>query len=309
MDIWILIEKILNTMDRLTKKTIENIKKEKQVSLLNILIITFTLLFLSIFLNVFLYTQTSITNLAQRAQIYVYFKDSVSEARIIELKDFYFEDERVSNIEYIDKTTAYENYKSRYVENPELLEYLNPGVFPASLNVSTYLLEDLTVLFEEFSIKDEVEDVTFYRSAVEEFSSWVNRIYLVSIVLLTYFVILSILIINLDLKLTVMRKREEIAIMKLVGATRAFIKKPLVLQGIFYGVVSGFISGLLTSFILIIFYIYGIQGTYLYLSFIPQLGIHYIFYIIFNFVLNILLGFAFGSISSNISINKYVKTF
>ncbi|HOM77641.1 MAG TPA: permease-like cell division protein FtsX [bacterium] len=222
-----------------TKRIIETIRKEKVLSIANILIMTITFLILAIFLTLVFATQSALTYLEQQTQVTAFFEDDFTEDKILTLKKELEKDERIFSVEYVSKQKALEIFMELNKDEPLLLESVSANILPASINVKTKQIGDLQVVSEELSKVQGVEGVKFFRDVVDSFKSIAKVIYATGFVLSGVFLFISYSAIVLLLRTYINRRGTELEIQKLVGASNAYVKKPIVAQGIFFSVISG----------------------------------------------------------------------
>ena len=293
--------------DKYIKNTFTNIKRERLMSITNIFMMSMTFLVLGIFITVVVVTQSVLRKLEQQAQVTIFFKDDFSEDRILELKGKLSSDERIFNINYVSKEDAYNIFREINKDDPILLESVTSTILPASLEVRAKDLSDLPRLAEEFNQLDGVEEVRFFEDVIGRFKRFSNIAYTVGFVLVFVFLIISYSVIISTLRTTINSKGTELAIMKLVGATNAYVKMPLIYQGIFYGVASSFISGVLLIIVIVILGHFGIIPGSFGLGFLPNVSMSPL---LFSFVLWFMLvvsGTLLGFLGSFFAVKRYLK--
>ncbi len=232
-----------------TKRIMETIKKEKMLSIANILIMTITFLVLAVFLTLVFASQSTLAYLEQQTQVTAFFEDEFTEDKIKSLQKELEKDERIFSVEYVSKQKALEIFMELNKDEPLLLESVSANILPASINVKTNQIEDLQAVSEELSKVQGVEGVKFFKDVVESFRAIANIIYVVGFVLSGIFLFISYSAIVLLLRTYINRRGTELEIQKLVGASNNYVKKPIVAQGIFFSV----ISGIKAVFIILIF--------------------------------------------------------
>lgn len=285
----------------------QNLKREKLMSISNMTVMTITFLLLGIFINVIVFSQTALKYLEQQAQITVFFKLDFPDANIQAFKDSVEKDSRVSRVNYVSKDEAITIFKELNKDQPVLLESIGPGILPASLEVSAKNISDLKVLAADYSKVDGVEDVRFFEDVISRFKFWSTLVYIVGFVLVASFFVISYSVIIAALRTTINSKGMELEIMKLVGASDAYVKNPLVHQGVFFGVVSASFGAIIVLILDIALYMLGIFKQGVTLGFLPDIMINLL---VFAFVLAVILvgsGFLLGYFGSTSAIKKYLK--
>jgi len=221
------------------KRIKETIKKERMLSVANILVMTITFMVLAIFLTLVFASQATLAYLEQQTQVTAFFEDEYTESDIKSLQKQLEEDGRILSVEYVPKEKALEIFMELNKDEPLLLESVSANILPASINVKTKQIGDLQVVSEELSKVQGVEGVKFFRDVVDSFKSIAKVIYATGFVLSGVFLFISYSAIVLLLRTYINRRGTELEIQKLVGASNAYVKKPIVAQGIFFSVISG----------------------------------------------------------------------
>lgn len=285
----------------------KNLKRERLLSISNVFIMTVTFLILGIFITVVVVSQTILKNLEQQAQVTIFFKDEFTEERILGVEQNLIQDNRILSVNYISKEQAYEIFTELNKDDPLLLESASSSILPASLEIRAKNISDLPKLAEEFSSLEGVEEVRFFEDVIDNFRRFSMAAYIVGFVLVFVFLVISYSVVISTLRMTISSKGTELEIMKLVGATDAYVKKPLIYQGVFYGLISSFISGLLMLAIIVLFARLGVLPTKLGLGFLSDISIGYV---LFSFVLWVLLvfsGILLGFFGSVLAVKRYLK--
>jgi cell division transport system permease protein len=252
-------------------------------------------------------TQSVLRTLEQQAQVTIFFKDDFTEDRILELKDQLSGDGRIFNINYVSKEDAYNIFREINKDDPILLESVTSTILPASLEVRAKDLSDLPRLAEEFNQLDGVEEVRFFEDVIGRFKRFSNIAYTVGFVLVFVFFVVSYSVVISTLRATINSKGTELSIMKLVGATNAYVKMPLIYQGMFYGIVSSFLSGVLLVVAVNLMGYFGIIPGRFGLGFLPNFMISPL---LFSFVLWFVLvvsGTLLGFLGSFSAVKRYLK--
>lgn len=286
---------------------LKSLKRERLLVVSNIAVMTLTFVILGVFITVFAISQTALRTLEKQAQVTMFFKDDFPEERILELKTTLENDQRILEANYVSKEQAYALFKELNKDDEILLENLTANILPASLEVKTKSLDDLPVIAEELSVIDGVEEVSFFRDVIDNFRRWTNIAYTVGLAMVMVFVAISFAVIMITLRLTINSKGHELEILKLVGASDDYVRKPLVQQGIFFGLVSGLISSVILIVTALLIQFAGVFTQKLEFSFLPDVLVSMtVFIILLSFVL-ITLGFTLGYIGSITAIKRYLK--
>lgn len=290
------------------------LRREKLLSLTNISAMTVTFFFLGIFVTVGVISQTAITLLEDQAQTTIFFKDDFPENSIINLKETLESDARISSVVYISKQDAFNIFKEINKDDPILLEAITPDILPASLEIKTEDINDLSIVAGEFESLDGVEEVKFFEDVISRFRNWTQTIYAYGIILMAMFFLISYSVVVVTLRMTINSKGAELEIMKLVGASDSYVKSPLLLQGVFFGFVSAVASSVLLLIVYLLYFefnvfnISGLIGLSNY-SVTVLRGVtvtQYVYLGILSLVL-VISGVILGYLGSWTAVRKYLK--
>ncbi len=294
-------------MNNYMSKIWETLRKEKVLAWANILIMSITFTILGIFLTLVFISQSTLEHLERQAQVTVFFEDNYDEEHILELKTQLEQDARVASVEYVSKEQALEIFKEINKDEPLLLESVSANILPASLNIKTKQMRDLEPIAEELKQTEGVEGVKFFRDVIDNFQRIANIIYIVGFILSVIFLFVSYATIVLLLRNYIHRKGQELEVLKLVGASNEYVRKPIIAQGVFFSLVSSLIAALgfviLTGILQVVY-----DGSgHLLVPFSNGLIISSWTYVGIMDALLLISGFTLGVVGSTTAIKKYLK--
>ena len=145
--------------------------------------------------------------------------------------------ENISSVEFVPRDEAMDNFMSRY--DAALMEGIDETVFRHRFVVH---LTDIALMSQtklELESLKGVAKVNAHLDYAQSFVTIRNVVSVVSLVLIVILVFVSFFIMSNTIKLATFGRREEIAIMKMVGATNAFIRLPFVIEGLILGMLGG----------------------------------------------------------------------
>ncbi len=214
-----------------------------------VMVITLTIILFSIIANAtFSNTVESITD---KIDISVYLKDSITTKQRDDLVTRIKQLENVKEITFVTKEQALELYKEQNRDNPDLLEAVtqtdNP--LPQSLQIKPVdpnKIETIKQFLEKDDIKDLQSDKTSYsgdrKQAIDKIASATSFFRKAGVVGVITFAFISMLIIFNTIQMAIFNRRDELTIMRLLGASTNFIRGPFIVESMLYGVVSGLAS-------------------------------------------------------------------
>lgn len=186
-----------------------------------------------------------IEEMQNQNKIIAYVDESYDEDQARALQDKIAEAANVGSIEFVTREQAMENFEADY--DDELFETIDPSVFRHRYVIT---LDDLTQMKDTqaaISAIDGIADVNAHLDYAQKFVTFRNIVSIVSLILVGVMVLVSLFIMTNTIKLATFNRKDEIAIMKIVGATNRFIRFPFVIEGLILGAVGGGIAYLIVG--------------------------------------------------------------
>lgn len=152
--------------------------------------------------------------------------------------------DNVLDVQFVTREEAMESFISKY-DDEEMFSDLTPSTFR---NRYLVFLEDLSRMETTRNDIEQVEGIAEVSASLEVSRGFIlvrNVVTIVSVALILILFVISIFIMQNTIKLATFSRREEIAIMKMVGAGNAFIRWPFIIQGLVLGMLGGVIAFLL----------------------------------------------------------------
>lgn len=226
------------------KKTWTQVRRSPFQGLAGIMITTLTLLVISVFTLLSFGSIQILKYFESAPQVIAFFKpgEDLTDIQIANIRARLESSGRLNQFRYVSTHEAEAIYKEKNQDNPLLLELVDYNILPASIEISGKTLEDLPVLRNMLVTQEGVEDIVYYEDIVQSLSNWISSIKGIGTGVIGYLTIESILVILVIIGLQIASRREEIEIMRLLGATGWFIRLPYILTGIAYGLVGSFIA-------------------------------------------------------------------
>ena len=279
----------------LFEESFSNIRHGGFVSFLSIIIITLTVTIGSALILIGNYLQSEIEDIKDKPAIIVFLKDSIGESEGLEFRSQIEKLDWASSVVYVSKKDALARGEEMFGELGKTLTegFADSNPLPASLDI--YIDETLLepgklsqLAAQLWSFTHQVDDVQYE----QESSEFIRKVEMVLMGLGVLMGAASVIIVCFSIMLTAYFRREEIRVMRLVGATYWYIRVPLIAQGVFLGFI-GSLTGIISFYTLFRLFIPRISE----IQFIPlnQLG------------LILLGGVLLGLLGSVAPIRKYVN--
>jgi cell division transport system permease protein len=284
------------------KTTWQHIRRSPYQAFAAILIMFFTCMVAGSFI-IMAYASDKILNYFEsKPQTTAFLKDDIKSEDVDSIKNKLLETGKAANIKYVSKEEALNIYREQNKNDPLLLEMVSSSILPASLEISAKEIRDLQILADIAKKEPLVDEVVYQKDIVNTLIGWTSSLRSFGFILVGFLVFVSILIILMVIGMKIAVRREEIEILRLVGASRWYIRWPFILEGMYYG----FLGAVFAWGILYLLLIYFTPFLSSFLTGIP------LFPISFMLVLYLLLtmiggGVLVGIIGSFLAVWRYLK--
>jgi len=255
-------------------------------------------------------TQTALSSLQDKIDISVYFKSGVSEDEILKVQEVLTGEKEVKSVEYISKDKALAAFQAKHSEDQAIsqsIQELQDNPLLASLNIKAKNPKDYQVISDSLanaSFKDDFEKITYAQNAVviDRLSKIIDTAEKGALIMIICLSSVAILVTFNTIRLAIYSSRDEIEIMRLVGASNSFIRNPYIVEGIIYGVIGAIISLMITA--PIAYFVSPYIKT-----FIQEMDLwpYFMSNIFLILGYQALFGVVLGSISSFIAVRKYLR--
>ncbi|MCD7843866.1 MAG: permease-like cell division protein FtsX [Clostridiales bacterium] len=181
----------------------------------------------------------NIGQLIDENEFVAYLEDGMDEDEAAGMESDILAVDNVRDAIYISSEQAMENYLERLEESDRLFADLPEDLLPARYTVYVEDIDRLEETSQQVAALEGVDHVTVSLSVAEGFSSTRKVVVTVAALLLAALLAASLLVIFNTTRLAMQGRMEEIAVMKMVGATNGFVRGPFVVEGAVMGLVSG----------------------------------------------------------------------
>ncbi len=246
---------IFTTFRRITRTGFVNFWRNGFLSFAAVVVMTLALMTIGGMVFAGAFGRALISDVKDKVDINVYFTLSAQEQDILDFKKDIEKLPEVSRIEYISRDVALDLFKTKWSGNALIMQGLDEigtNPFPASLNVKakdpgqygsiTNFLEnksptapDGTPLIEKINYQQN-------KLIIDRLSRIIPVVEQTGLALAILLIIVAVIVVWNTIRLITFTSKDEIAVMKLVGASNIYVRGPLVVSGIMYGIVSGAIT-------------------------------------------------------------------
>lgn len=239
------------TLKRLFKTTFHRILRSPNQAFGAIFVMFLTFFVGSVFILITYGSQVTLNYFESKPKVIAFLKDEATANQVEQLKSLLVSTGFVGNIKYISKDDALKIYQEQNKSEPLLLEFVSASILPASLEVSATDINQLNVFKDILSKEKVVEEVVYPKDVIQPLTKWTQNIRTFGGGIMLFLLLTSTIITFIVISLNISTYKDEIEIMRLVGATAWYIRIPFVMEGIFYGVTAALLATIILAPLLI----------------------------------------------------------
>lgn len=223
------------------KQGIKNIKRNWMFSLASIITMAACIFLVGVFYSLV----TNVDNIAHKVEqevpITVFFDEGTTDEQMQEVGNLIQARQEVERVEFESGDQAWQNFKDKYFQGSDAADGFkddNPLVNSSNYQVYLNQIEKQTELVNYIQGLDHVREVNQSEQAANTLGSFNKLVSYASIIIIAILLLISIFLISNTVSVGISVRKEEIGIMKYIGATDAFVRAPFVLEGMVLGVIG-----------------------------------------------------------------------
>lgn len=230
----------------LLREAITNLRTNRTSTLVGVLTTAFTIASFGIFLLLYLNVRNAVDSLHDHIQVIVYLKEDVSSQEKAQLERSLKQESAIQGLSFISKEQALQDFHRQFPRESYLLDGIGGNPLPASFiatvspnSRSSNVVSNLASRVQDLP---GVEHVRYSRDWVEHLALLISYLELGALIIGFILSLASVTIISNTVRLAFYARREEIEILRLIGATGTFIAIPYVIEGAVLGALGGGLS-------------------------------------------------------------------
>lgn len=316
----------ISTLGYVGKQGVKNIGRNKMFSLAAIATMSACIFLFGLFFSILMNFQYIIKSAEEGVAITVFFEDDATQAQINRIGDALREREDVSEVNYVSADDAWEKFQKEYFkEAPELAEgFKNDNPLAGSDNYEVYMKvvededADAGFISQGRSLSKTQQDLVKFATGLEgvrrvnksdvvanTLSSVNVLVGYVSIAIILILFGVSIFLISNTVSMGITVRKEEIAIMKYIGAKDFVVRSPFVIEGLIMGIIGAVVP------LALLYVLYGKAVVYILdkfsilnniISFLPVMNVYR-----YLLPIGILMGVGIGFVGSFFTVRKHLK--
>ena len=295
------------------KESLQGFTRNLSTALGSIITIFLSLLIIGVFFVAGAMLNNLMQSVESEVTITAYVSDEASQEDIQAVMATISNMEDVDTVSFTTKEQALENFSNSMTSNPEIIEQLDgTNPLPASIDVELTDPQSVQTIAQSIEADPEYvaisedpsnpgDSIKYGQGTVERLFQLTNYIRYIGIALIILLIFIALVFINNTIRLAILARRKEIAIMRLVGASNGFIRGPFLMEGALHALIGSLLAvGVIQ--LLRIFALPQLQNAIRFLDFsVPDMMYLFIYGGL------IVAGIVIGLIGSAIAMRRYLK--
>lgn len=230
---------------RIIKFSFQDIARNAWLTIVTITILLLALFSINTLITVRLISDNAVAAIKEKIDISLYLKPETPESEIMALKAKIANSDKVKNVLYISKQSALESFREKYQNNQAILAALkelgrNPlspslTIIPKNFEESNLLINELKMINNPIIESRDFSDNSVILNKINSITKRVNEI---GLFIIGIFILVSLLVVYNTIRVAIYTHRQEIEIMRLVGASNFFIYMPYLFSALIYALLS-----------------------------------------------------------------------
>ena len=236
------------------RESLTGFSRNLSTTLGSIITIFLSLLIIGIFFIAGSVINNVVADIESQVSITAYVADDASQEDIDSVMRSIEGMDGVESVTFTTKEQALENFTTSMTSNPDIVAQLDgQNPLPASIDVQLAEAQEVSSIAQGIldnetfvSICDNPEDpsdsLQYGQKTVDKLFSFTNAIRIVGVALIALLIVIAFIFINNTIRLAILARRKEIAIMRLVGASNGFIRGPFLMEGALHAVIGSILA-------------------------------------------------------------------
>ena len=223
------------------KQGIVNIKRNWMFSLASILTMAACIFLVGVFYSIVNNVDNIAHKVEQEVPITVFFNEGTTQEQIEQISAMISQRPEVEKVEFTSADQAWEDFKEEYFQGSDAAEgFLDDNPLVNSANLAVYMnqIEMQGELVSYIQGLDQVREVEQSEEAANTLGSFNRLVSYASLVIIVLLIVISVFLISNTVSVGIAVRKEEIGIMKYIGATDGFVRAPFVLEGMVLGLIG-----------------------------------------------------------------------
>ncbi len=199
------------------------------------------------------FANSMVSGVEDKVTVQVFIKDAASSTDVSGLQRKLRTNDLVKSVDFVSKEDALNRFKEQMKQSPDVIENLEGNPLPASLDIQLNDTHDVNQVVADIKAAPEFKKIAdrpdntnasikYGQGFVQRLFSFTRVIRYVGIVFIVMLAVVSLIFINNTIRMAIYARRNELSIMRLVGASNWFIRAPFILEGIIQAIVGAILA-------------------------------------------------------------------
>lgn len=244
----------MTNLGRFFKEALQGFTRNTSTALGSIVTIFLSLLIIGLFLAAGSMLDRLMTSVEDEVTITCYVSDEATESQYTSVMNKIRAYDEVATVSFTTKDQAMENFKNSMTSNPDIIDGLDgTNPLPASINVELTDSQNVVSVAQKIAADsdfkkiadnstDASESVKYGQGTVERLFQITNYLRIAGVAIVVVLVFIALVFINNTIRLAILARRREIAIMRLVGASNGYIRGPFLMEGALHAIIGSLLA-------------------------------------------------------------------
>ena len=230
-----------------------NFKRNWVMSFGAIITIFLSLLLIGVSLLIGNVAGSLITKTEQKVTIQLFIRDDASQTDVQSLQSKLEADPLVKGVDYVSKDQALARFKVQMKQTPDVINNLEGNPLPASLEIELHDTHNVSKVVATIKASPELKKICdrpdkpadslrYGQGVVQRLFNFTRVIRVVGVVFIVMLAVVSLIFINNTIRMAIFARRNELAIMRLVGASNWFIRMPFIFEGMLQAIIGALLA-------------------------------------------------------------------
>jgi len=219
-------------------EAITSLRRTPYQTIASLSVLFFTLFLSGLLFSSLIFLQGLLHFVETRPRVIVYFQVKADDDQIRAVETKIKNSNMATEVKFVSKEEAFNIYKDIVKNDPLLLEMTTPDILPTSLEIDVKKPEYLQEVVKLISNDPGVDEVQFQKDIINNLLKLTSSIRRIAIFSFVYLMFMSTIVLITTISFKIALKKDDISILKLLGATNMYIRKPFINEGLLLGVLA-----------------------------------------------------------------------
>lgn len=304
---------MITSISRFFRESLQGFTRNASTAIGSIITIFLSLLIIGLFLAAGSMIDKLMSGVEDEVSITCYVKDEISESDAQSYMNKLKSNADVKSVSFTTKEQALDNFKNSMTSNPDIIDQLDgSNPLPASINVELNDAQKVSELAGQIekdsdykklceNESDPGNSIKYGQGTVERLLQVTNYLRIAGVAIVLILVFIALVFINNTIRLAILARRKEIAIMRLVGASNGYIRGPFLMEGALHAII-GSVLAIIVIEIIRAFGLPALQNSIRFLDLSIPGQTYLLIYISL-----IVFGLVIGMLGSLLAMRRYLK--